>query len=102
MGSPHTPTSDSGGLVAPPPGSTRGRILFALKSLSVVRRGRFDATYSRDLGLADLALRLSRWPVVYEAHTSSPLVSEETPHLYRTEKAPSRRKLERLKRRERR
>jgi glycosyltransferase involved in cell wall biosynthesis len=89
-------------LGAPPPGSTRGRILFALKSLSVVRRGRFDVTYSRDLGLADLALRLSSWPVVYEAHTSSPLVSEETPHLYRTEKAPSRRKLERLKRRERR
>jgi glycosyltransferase involved in cell wall biosynthesis len=88
-----------------PPGSATGRLLFALRCVLAVASGGFDVIYTRDLGLADLLLRLKGWtkaPVVYEAHTSAPLVSEETPQLYSTEKAPSRSKLERLRRRERR
>ncbi len=87
-------------LVRLPPGTLAGRIAFGLGSLVASRRGRFDVVYTRDLGLADLMLRSSHLPVVYEAHTSAPLVSEETPRLYSTEKTPSRRKIERLRRRE--
>lgn len=89
-------------MVRLPPGTLTGRMAFALASLFALRSDRFDVVYSRDLGLADLILRFRRLPLVYEAHTSAPLVSEEIPRLYGTERASSRRKIDRLRRRERR
>jgi glycosyltransferase involved in cell wall biosynthesis len=59
--------------------------------------------YTRDLMLADLAIRSKRWhrhPVIYEAHTSAAAFSEESPRLYEGARPPSRRKITRLKRRE--
>jgi glycosyltransferase involved in cell wall biosynthesis len=62
--------------------------------------------YTRDLGLASFLLQLPsprRPRVVYESHGLSPTVSEELPRLLgRPELTPSRHKLRRLDRRERR
>jgi glycosyltransferase involved in cell wall biosynthesis len=66
---------------------------------------RADVVFTRDLGLASLALGLprSRRPaLVYEAHGYAPAVSQELPRLLGTSARPSPRKLARLARRERR
>jgi glycosyltransferase involved in cell wall biosynthesis len=58
--------------------------------------------YTRDLVLADVALRVSSVPVVYEAHTVAAVFAEERSRLYQSESSPSSRKLARLDARERR
>ena len=80
-----------------------GHLSFALTNLARCRSDGFSVLYTRDLLLADLLLRVQFWhrlPVVFEAHTSAVAFAEEAPHLYSTFPAPTRRKLERLKRRE--
>ncbi len=62
--------------------------------------------YTRDLGLAAFLLRIPagrRPPVVYESHGISSIVSAEMPRLLgNADLTPSRQKLQRLDRRERR
>jgi glycosyltransferase involved in cell wall biosynthesis len=65
-------------------------------------RGRWDFVYTRDLVLADLALRLGTLPLVYEAHTAAAVFAEEHGRLYGAERVPSKAKLSRLDNRERR
>lgn len=87
----------------PAAGSFPGKLMFAVRALSAVRREPVDAVYTRDLFLAELALRARRWlgrPVVYEAHTAASLFSAESAALYESANPPSPRKLARLKRRE--
>jgi len=64
-----------------------------------------DVVLTRDLGMASIAVRLSRAmrpPVIYEAHSYAPAVSEELPRLLGNAEPPSRGKLARLAARERR
>ncbi len=94
-------------LSIPVPGSAWGRLAFAAKCLPLFASRRYDAVFTRDLVLADLALRTKwyhRHPVIYEAHTAAALFSEETSRLYQNGNAPqpSIGKLRRLTRRERR
>ena len=92
-------------LATPFPGSWVGRLAFMARCLPLLFARRFDAVYTRDLALADLALRTRRYhglPVVYEAHTVASVFSEEKARLYQGSPPPSRRKLARLTRRERR
>ncbi len=65
-------------------------------------RGKWDFLFTRDLVLADLALRLSKLPVIYEAHTVAAVFAEEQGHLYASDEAASPAKLSRLDERERR
>jgi len=65
-------------------------------------RGQWDFVYTRDLVLADLALRLRTLPLIYEAHTVSAVFAEERARLYGADRAPSTAKLSRLDKRERR
>ncbi len=68
-------------------------------------RGRWDLVFTRDLGLAAGLLRLPRFvrpPIVYESHGYAPEVSRALPRMLGTARPPSRRKLARLARRERR
>ena len=76
--------------------------LAAALGLLVRARGRWDFVYTRDLVLADLALRLSTVPLIYEAHTVAAVFAEEHGHLYGADRAPSPAKLSRLDKRERR
>lgn len=78
-----------------------GRWSFVTKTLSLLRGGS-DALYTRDLVLADLALKFGRLPVVYEAHTVASVFAEERGRLYQGERPQSRAKLSRLDARERR
>ncbi len=94
-------------LSVPAPGSAWGRLAFAGKSLPLVADRRYDVVYTRDLILADLALRAQwyhRHPIIYEAHTAAALFAEETRRLYQDQgsRPPSSRKSRRLTRRERR
>ena len=89
------------------PGSAWGRLVFAARVIPLLASERYDAVFTRDLVLADLALRTKwyhRLPVIYEAHTAAALFSEETSRLYQNveSRPPSDRKLKRLSRRERR
>lgn len=89
----------------PFPGKLAGRLVFAARSLLLAARTAADVLYTRDLVLADLAVRSRRWhrlPIVYEAHTSAVAFAEEAPRLYRGTGSPSRRKIDRLRRREKR
>ncbi len=70
--------------------------------LLVRARGRWDFVYTRDLVLADLALRIGALPLIYEAHTVAAVFAEEYGRLYGAEGAPSPAKLSRLDARERR
>ena len=67
------------------PGSVWGRLIFAARAIPLLANDRYDAVFTRDLVLADLALR-TKWyhrrPVIYEAHTAAALFSEETRRLY--------------------
>lgn len=76
--------------------------LAAALTLLFRARGRWDFVYTRDLVLADLALRLSTVPLIYEAHTVAAVFAEEHGHLYGADRAPSSAKLSRLDERERR
>ena len=92
-------------LSIPAPGSVWGRLAFATQCLPLLAGGRYQAVYTRDLVLADLAIRTKwyhRLPVLYEAHTAAALFSRETGRLYQGSKVASPRKLRRLTRRERR
>ena len=92
-------------LAIPAPGTLWGRLAFAAKCLPLLENRRLDAVYTRDLVLADLALR-TKWlhglPVLYEAHTVASVFSEETARLYDVSGSPppSPAKLSRLARRE--
>jgi glycosyltransferase involved in cell wall biosynthesis len=66
-------------------------------------RSRTDVVLTRDLGTADLLLRIPRAlrpPLVFESHGYAPAVAEEMPRLVSTAVAPSARKLARLAARE--
>jgi glycosyltransferase involved in cell wall biosynthesis len=76
--------------------------LAAAAALLLRARGRWDALFTRDLVLADLAPRLSALPVVYEAHTVAAVFAEEHARLYAAEARASAAKLARLDERERR
>lgn len=65
-------------------------------------RGLWDFVYTRDLILADFALRVGKPPVIYEAHTVAAVFAEEHARLYGMGRVPSWAKLSRLDRRERR
>jgi len=70
--------------------------------LLVRARGRWDFVYTRDLVLADLALRLRTLPLIYEAHTVAAVFAEEHARMYGADKALTPGKLSRLDKRERR
>jgi glycosyltransferase involved in cell wall biosynthesis len=82
------------------------RAHFMLAALQRTIRSRAQVVYTRDLGVAAFLLQLPsarRPPLVYEAHGVSVVVSAEMPKLLgRPELEPSRQKLLRLDRRERR
>ena len=81
------------------------RATYVMAALGRIVTRRADVVFTRDLGLASLALRIprSRRPaLVYEAHGYAPAVSQEMPRLLGQSARPSPRKLARLARRERR
>jgi glycosyltransferase involved in cell wall biosynthesis len=81
----------------------RGRVGFMARMMpSVLRSPPSTVSYTRDLVLADVLVKLARGPVVYEAHTVAAVFAEERQHLYDDARPPSARKLERLDARERR
>jgi glycosyltransferase involved in cell wall biosynthesis len=83
-----------------------GRWSYLLAALGRLlrERGRHRSlVYTRDLLVADLALRSStvhRLPVFYEAHTVASVFAEERAVMYQTERRPTRAKLARLDARE--
>lgn len=92
--------------VAAAPGGRAARVRFLLSAMRRARASDASVVYTRDLGLADFLLQrpsARRVSLVYESHGVTALVREELPRLLgRPELAPSRRKLQRLDRRERR
>ena len=87
------------------PSSTRraGYLAQALKCL--LNPGRWDVALTRDLGLADIALRFPRWmrpPVVYESHGFAPVRARTLPRMVSGARPVGLLKLGRLRRRERR
>jgi glycosyltransferase involved in cell wall biosynthesis len=87
----------------PSPGSTLGKLAYMVKAFPSLSPKRFDAIYTRDLILADAALRLKflhRLPVLYEAHTAAAAFAEEASVLYGRSKPPGAAKMRRLSRRE--
>jgi glycosyltransferase involved in cell wall biosynthesis len=87
-------------------GGRAGRVAFFLAASGLYARHPGAAVYTRDLGLAAFLLQkpsLKRPRVVFEAHGVTALVSRELPDLLgRPDLAPSKAKLHRLDRRERR
>ena len=80
-----------------------GRLGFlAAVAPRLLRTERTEIVYTRDLLLADLASRVSRAALVYEAHTVAAVFAEERAKLYQDVEPPSARKLKRLDARERR
>lgn len=83
---------------------TARRVVYLAKALAVAsRRRRWDVVLTRDLGVADALLRLPRWlrpPVVYECHGLAATFSEELPEMLSDARPASRRKRQRLLRRE--
>ncbi len=61
---------------------------------------RDDVIFTRDLVLADLAMKLVDAPLVYEAHTVAAVFAEERARMYEGAEPPSKRKLARLDARE--
>lgn len=81
------------------------RVGYLAAAVSRTLSGAHDVVLTRDLGVASALLRLpSGWrpPVVYESHGDAPSFSRELPALLGRTAHPSRRKLARLERRERR
>jgi len=88
--------------IASVPESIRRACYVTTALARVIARGA-DVVFTRDLGLASLALgvpRSRRPALVYEAHGYAPAVSQELPRLLGTSARPSPRKLARLARRE--
>jgi glycosyltransferase involved in cell wall biosynthesis len=87
-------------------GRRANRIRFLLSALKRATERPGTTVWTRDLGLAAFLLQLPaarRPPLVYESHGVAPIVSEELPRLLgNPDLAPSRRKLDRLDRREQR
>ena len=78
-----------------------GYLSFALGR--ALGKARTDLIMTRDLGVADVLLRLPRGmrsPLVYESHGFAPDVSSALPDLVPNAKRPSKAKLERLRARE--
>ena len=87
----------------PPPARRAGYLAQALERLLVRRR--WDVVFTRDLGLADVALRFPagmRPPIVYESHGYAPVRAEMLPRMVSGARAAGSLKLNRLRRRERR
>ena len=87
----------------PPPVRRAGYLAQALERL--LERRRWDLALTRDLGLADLALRFPvrmRPPVVYESHGFAPVRAKMLPRMGSKSRAAGAFKLARLHRRERR
>jgi glycosyltransferase involved in cell wall biosynthesis len=86
------------------PRARRAQFLLAALRRLVTRKA--DVAFTRDLGLAAFFLQLPakrRPPVIYESHGVSVIVSAEMPRLLgKPELEPSKQKLQRLDRRERR
>jgi len=61
---------------------------------------RDDVIFTRDLVLADLAIKLADAPMVYEAHTVASVFAEERARMYEGVEPPSKRKRARLDARE--
>ena len=61
---------------------------------------RDDVIFTRDLVLAELAIKLADAPVVYEAHTVASVFAEERARMYEGVEPPSKRKRARLDARE--
>ncbi len=59
-----------------------------------------DAIFTRDLLLADILLKLSQTPLIYEAHTVAAVFAEERTKLYQDSEVPKASKLRRLDKRE--
>ena len=78
---------------------TIGRVGFLLNSLSLLARN-WDYVYTRDLLLADLCIKVSSAPVVFEAHTVASSFAAESENLYSRGKPASASKLKRLDARE--
>lgn len=80
-----------------------GRLGFLARvAPSLLGADRADVVYTRDLLLADLATRVTKGALVYEAHTVSAVFAEERAKLYDNVEPPSAAKLARLDARERR
>lgn len=87
-------------------GGAARRAGFLLTALRLALTHREAIVFTRDLGCASMLVQLprpQRPPVVYESHGVAPIVAEEMPHLLgKPETTPTRDKLARLERRERR
>ena len=87
----------------PPPARRAGYLAQALAQ--VLARRRWDVVLTRDLGLADVALRFPagmRPPIVYESHGYAPVRAEMPPRMVPAARRAGSLKLNRLRRRERR
>jgi glycosyltransferase involved in cell wall biosynthesis len=84
------------------PAARRAQYLAAAVA-AAMRPGRYDAVFTRDLGVASAILRLPRAlrpPVVYESHGYAPDVRRQLPDLIPNARPASERQLKRLARRE--
>jgi glycosyltransferase involved in cell wall biosynthesis len=92
--------------IGAPAGRAARRAGFLLTALRLALTHRDAIVFTRDLGCASMLVQLPRSrrpPVAYESHGVAPIVAEEMPRLLgRPETAPTRDKLARLERRERR
>lgn len=87
----------------PPAVRRAGYLARALPAVLAGRR--WDVVLTRDLGLADVALRFPAWsrpPVVYESHGHAPTRAEMLPRMVPDGRGAGRLKINRLQRRERR
>ena len=89
--------------VCGPPAARRAQYL--AQALDRLLERRWDVVLTRDLGVADVALRFPAWmrpPVVYESHAYAPILAEDLPRLVSGARPAGRLKIDRLRRRERR
>lgn len=87
----------------PPPARRAAYLAEALER--VLERRRWDVVFTRDLGVADLALRLPRRmrpPIIYESHGFAPILAAMLPRMVSGARTSGAVKLSRLHRRERR
>lgn len=87
----------------PPPARRAAYLARAIER--VLERRRWDLVFTRDLGIADLALRLParlRPPVVHESHLYAPVFAATRSEMLAGERSAGRFKINRLERRERR
>ena len=87
----------------PPPARRAEYLAQALERW--LERGRWDIVFTRDLGVADLALRFPAWmrpPVVYESHLYAPVFAATRSEILSGARSAGALKIGRLQRRERR